>query len=288
MRGCGPILFVILAIVVVNLFQWLFHWVRGNFRTGRDPRPAPGAPRIESEIRGCSVSVRVDRDPELGLKYTRAVVDLRGKSPGTLKIAPPGWASRVTRMFGPQDIVIGERSFDDHFIIMANPESLAHRVFAPERRARMIASVRKIGRLWAPFVDLTRETLSVGVVAEIQSQRQLLDLVATAREFVEAILEAGPSTGILWLEEAAAPGGQCQVCGGEMTDRVVHCASCRTPHHEECWLYMGECSTYACQETAYLKEGRRVDSGSRARILRIEPVDEALARFQRRQRERGR
>jgi hypothetical protein len=39
----------------------------------------------------------------------------------------------------------------------------------------------------------------------------------------------------------------CKVCG-EVIDGglVVLCASCRTPHHRECWEYVGACSIYGC------------------------------------------
>lgn len=45
-----------------------------------------------------------------------------------------------------------------------------------------------------------------------------------------------------------AVGGECQVCGAAMQERVVFCAKCKTPHHEECWYYNGSCSTYGCRE----------------------------------------
>jgi len=230
----------------------------GQVSAARRIAAAPGAPRIDTEIHGCRVEVRLERDRESGLRYTRVVVDLRGRSPGMLKIAPPGWASRVARMFGDQDIVVGDRAFDDHFVIKASPVSLAHRIFSPERRARMVSAVRRIGRGWAPFVDLTRESLSVGVVAELHTERPLLDLMATARDFVEAILETAQAPGIEWVEGADPTIGECQVCGAELRAEVVLCVSCRTPHHEDCWRYTGECSTFACRETRYLRDGRTV------------------------------
>ena len=48
-------------------------------------------------------------------------------------------------------------------------------------------------------------------------------------------------------------GGECQVCGSAMEERVVLCAKCRTPHHEECWTYNGSCSTYGCREIRYTR-----------------------------------
>jgi hypothetical protein len=48
-----------------------------------------------------------------------------------------------------------------------------------------------------------------------------------------------------------AASGECQVCLEKMESRVVYCAKCRTPHHEECWSYMGQCSTYGCREIRF-------------------------------------
>jgi RING finger family protein len=260
----------------------------------------PTSVRIEDLLLGRPYTVETDA------VFTRVVVDLRGRSPGMLKIAPPGPASRIAGMFGRQDLLVGDRAFDDRFTVMANPESLARRVFLPERRARLIASIQRIGARWAPFLDVTADQLIVGVFGGNPSARPVQDLVATAREFTEVLLEIGTATGIVWIEDAEAPGGQCQVCGSEMRERIVRCVKCRTPHHEECWRYTGECSTFACKERAYLKDGRVVritdrrqkpDEWLREEIERdrresggqtFPSPEESLRRFDRRQRERGR
>ena len=52
----------------------------------------------------------------------------------------------------------------------------------------------------------------------------------------------------------SAAEGECQVCGvtlGQGT--VVRCRRCATPHHEDCWAYTGECSTFACKERAWIR-----------------------------------
>jgi hypothetical protein len=52
---------------------------------------------------------------------------------------------------------------------------------------------------------------------------------------------------------STSPGGECQVCASTMETRVVFCARCRTPHHEECWVYTGMCSTYGCREIRFVR-----------------------------------
>ena len=39
----------------------------------------------------------------------------------------------------------------------------------------------------------------------------------------------------------------CQICGYPMNDEAVVCQTCETPHHKECWEYIGGCSTYGCE-----------------------------------------
>ena len=39
----------------------------------------------------------------------------------------------------------------------------------------------------------------------------------------------------------------CQVCGSSLASgAVVRCAACGTPHHEDCWQYARNCSTFGC------------------------------------------
>src|SRR5204863_6334359 len=48
--------------------------------------------------------------------------------------------------------------------------------------------------------------------------------------------------------------GECQVCGVSLGQgAVVRCRRCATPHHEDCWAYTGECSTFACRERAFIR-----------------------------------
>jgi hypothetical protein len=47
----------------------------------------------------------------------------------------------------------------------------------------------------------------------------------------------------------AAAEGECQICGVSLGQgTIVRCGRCATPHHEDCWEYTGECSTFACKE----------------------------------------
>ena len=60
--------------------------------------------------------------------------------------------------------------------------------------------------------------------------------------------------GMVWRElkgGAKEAVHECQVCGVEMSGGVVFCRICSTAHHEDCWTYLGKCSTYGCTEARF-------------------------------------
>ncbi len=177
---------------------------------------------------------------------TRVVVNLKGCSPGILKIYPEGFATGISKFFGAQDIRIGERTFDAIYVIKAKPESLAHSLFREDRKRRVIQTVRAVGSWLNPRIDLSLERLCVQVKECLTSLESLRRLAQTAKDLTEFLLDIELSRPILWGTFPEPSGGHCPVCGALMQDGVVRCSSCRTPHHRECWTYIGTCSMYAC------------------------------------------
>jgi hypothetical protein len=54
-------------------------------------------------------------------------------------------------------------------------------------------------------------------------------------------------------EQVLAAEAHCQVCGdllGEEDPGLVSCTRCGTPSHGECWDFVGQCSTFACEGSA--------------------------------------
>ena len=41
----------------------------------------------------------------------------------------------------------------------------------------------------------------------------------------------------------------CPVCGSELNDEVITCHDCQTPHHKECWDYVGHCAIFGCHQS---------------------------------------
>jgi hypothetical protein len=55
-----------------------------------------------------------------------------------------------------------------------------------------------------------------------------------------AIVATGPAD----PEDVGLP--VCKVCGETIDSPEVICATCRTPHHRDCWEFIGSCSIYGC------------------------------------------
>ncbi|MEM7453983.1 MAG: RING finger protein [Planctomycetota bacterium] len=53
----------------------------------------------------------------------------------------------------------------------------------------------------------------------------------------------------------------CPICADKIEYEMVICVRCKTPHCLDCWQYNGQCATFACKETRYLRAG---DSAARA------------------------
>jgi hypothetical protein len=99
-------------------------------------------------------------------------------------------------------------------------------------------------------VALTFEAVfSVGdeVLAEALSDFQFVPTVA---DYNLDLPPASTETSeiLLLKTEEAEQTTTCGVCGDSLAgEPVTNCQVCGTSSHQECWNYMGGCSTYACE-----------------------------------------
>jgi hypothetical protein len=215
------------------------------------------------------------RPPSTGVEFP-----LRSPSPGTLHLCAERFKRALGTIYGDQDLEAGEREFDRRYVIRATPPSLVSSLFHPDRRYPLVAAVAGLEPLGPPELELTRDRLAVRVGALLEDPDRIVDLAKRAARLLELMTEVGAGSDIHWEQAETTDAGLCQVCGAALLERVVHCASCRTPHHEECWRWTGECSTFACRETRYLVDGRAV-SPPRKRQTPDEWLEEELERDRR-------
>jgi hypothetical protein len=184
--------------------------------------------------------------------YSKVIVNAGGASPGVLHILEEGFGHSFLKLFGAQDLEIGDREFDRQYVIKATPGVLATRLFSPDRRLEGMRIVRRLRGYSRGTFDLDTQTVTVMVRQYLRDESDLMMLITCAKDFAAFVLGTTASVevrrgDIVMDEVRVATGGECPVCGTAMNTETVRCELCRTPHHAECWQYMGRCSTYACQ-----------------------------------------
>lgn len=50
----------------------------------------------------------------------------------------------------------------------------------------------------------------------------------------------------------------CPICSESIAYQTVVCVRCKTPHCLDCWQYNGQCATFACNETRYIRANGEV------------------------------
>jgi len=180
---------------------------------------------------------------------TTLEVRLPGPSDGLLRITPDSMGKSWLRFIGVQEVEIGDPSFDALYFVESLPESLARRVFAPERREEAIAAVRRLGACPDFTLTVQKELLRIHVGEVVRDVPVILALEKTASDFVGFLTdEAVPA---LQFEECLT--GRCPICTTVLREPLVRCRRCRAQHHQECWDYAGRCATYGCEP----RPGRR-------------------------------
>lgn len=247
---------LLIAAVVVAGFALAIGWARSvranEVRARRDfldgltaavkGTLVPGeSPTIEFRISGRPAEFIFLRDET---PRSFVAVSVTGLSPGALEILPDTCPDFLKRLLRVKDLDVGDPAFDRDFVVQANPESVAKTMFSVERRARLAGRVRHLLIFGSPRLELTRDTLVVGVDQRVEDTGTMLAVLRCAEPFVEALLEMSGAGSIRW---GTSSSGVCPVCAMSLQEDITRCGRCETPHHADCWRYVGRCSVYGCR-----------------------------------------
>jgi len=130
----------------------------------------------------------IESTGESSTTYTRLRTAYRNPSGFQFSVHRTGLFSGLAKTFGMQDIEVGDRPFDDAFVLRGNNVELVQALFAdPRVRAllslqprvsmQVIDSEGWFGPKFPPDVDEVR-FLAVGTIADINQLRALFDLFA--------------------------------------------------------------------------------------------------------------
>lgn len=67
----------------------------------------------------------------------------------------------------------------------------------------------------------------------------------------------------------------CGYCGSKILegDEIYGCSKCRTPHHPNCWIENGKCTTYACGCGEHIRAKYKPASGD---LVKVEEPDKRI------------
>ena len=247
----------LLALAMGGRFA-AYRQLAGEYAGRYEPRGMTDPPTVSFTARGGAL-VRVGLAPwsagQPNHPRTRVVIRFREGIPFRLELAPlsrpvppqPPKGTRLTR--------IGDARFDRSFLIRANdPEMARDFLTAPVRWA--IEALGRLGPTGGLLVSINPERMLIQVDRDLGKTGDLLSQAVREALAVHDGLQAGVMArlgeGVAIVAAGPAPEEDsgpplCKVCGEGITDtpRVV-CTTCQTPHHADCWDFIGACSIFGC------------------------------------------
>jgi hypothetical protein len=208
---------------------------------------------LEFEHRGFSAKLRFSEQHSRTI-YTS--LEIRWAGPRfRCEIYPESVLTRVKKLFGMQDILIGAPLFDETFLISGDRPAEIAAFLTPHVQYAIfdLADPERVGIQQSKTIHIAISPDSLRV-----TRNSLIDNPSKVLEFIRQCLELfelAASTrewGIEFLDSSgSSTASHCMVCGETLAGEVVYCLACKTPHHRDCWSYGGGCSTYGCGEKRF-------------------------------------
>lgn len=203
---------------------------------------------------------------------TRVVARFPNAVAFRLELYPKGRPAPAQPPKGTRPVHAGIPGFDDQYVIHSNDPQIAAELL---RLLMVRVALDELRRLAPPFgmlASVNPERLLVQVDRNLGGVPVLLETAVRDALIFHDYLRAGISSRIGDGVEIVAVGPAsasengrpiCKVCGDEIVDDFVFCGQCRTPHHRDCWTFVGGCSIFGCQGKQSVPAGPTSGSGSR-------------------------
>lgn len=260
------VLFLYIGIRALSTFSaWMtgrryqaYRSLAARFRGRYESRGLSDPPTVSFIHNGSTV--RVGLAPTIAgqpnqLPRTRVVARFAQGIPFRLELAPSCRPSPPQPPRGTRAVRLRDPAFARTYVVQANDEEMARDFLADDVRD----SVEAIQRMVHPggmLVSINPERLLVQIDRNLgQGAEVLAQAVSEALVIHDGLLDGvhrrmnqGISivgTSESWDEDTGPP--ICKVCGEPIEPGTgIACAACNTPHHRDCWEYVGACSIYGC------------------------------------------
>ncbi len=223
-----------------------------------EPRGLTDPPTVSFRHRGATVRVGLaplvpgqPRRPGPGwsIRFDQGI-------PFRLELTPASRPTPPQPPKGTRAVRVGDASSTAASSIQANdPEMARDFLTAPVRWA--VEGLAKLGPAGGMLVSINPERMLVQVDRNLGQVGKLLSAAVREALVIHDGLQAGVmarlaegvaivAAGPRRREDAGPP--ICKVCGDLIGDAPwVTCTTCLTPHHRDCWEFIGACSIFGCQ-----------------------------------------
>jgi hypothetical protein len=205
-------------------------------------------------------TVRVGLAPTIAgqpnqIPRTRVVTRFRQGIPFRLELAPCARPAPPQLPKGTRLLRIGNSEFDREFVVQANDLEMARDFLSAKTRGSIVL-LHRMAQVGGMLLSINPERMLVQVDRNLGSNSEALGMAVREALVLHDGLTDGVARrmkqGISIVDDpeggAALEGPPtCKVCLEPITGgQITVCAACNTPHHRDCWDYVGACSIYGC------------------------------------------
>jgi hypothetical protein len=258
---------ILLMYLVIRLVVTAGAWLSGSrYRAYRqlaaryqgkyESRGLSDPPTVSFHHNGANV--RVGLAPQVvghpNPPRTRVVARFQRGLPFRLELAPVSRPAPAQAPKGTRLVRVGDKEFDRAFIVQANDPEMAIEFLCPAVRWS-IANLQRLAPPGGMLISINPERMLVQVDRNLGLNAESLAMVVRESLIVHDGLRVGVasrmSQGVSIVSVGPVAGDDngppiCKVCGEPIAPPSVLCTTCRTPHHRDCWEFVGACSIYGC------------------------------------------
>jgi hypothetical protein len=184
---------------------------------------------------------------------TRVVARFRNGLPFRLELSPSTRPAPPQPPKGTRLVRVGVPEFDRAFVVQANDADMAREFLSDAVRASVV-NLQRLNPPSGMLVSVNPERLLVQVDRNVAVLPASLLQAVHESLVIHDGLQAGVATRLRQGIDIVAAGMAnpedgppvCKVCGDPIVTPGVICVVCRTPHHRDCWEFVGACSIYGC------------------------------------------